>query len=142
VVQSLTYEKQKIKLGLRTRTQNLVIKMKSENIQIKTVTVSANAVDPALGIIKQAIKKRKENYDKVKSFSSDVYMKSNVKLLEVPKNMPFFLKLVANGEVIDSNDLGLVYLSESSAKYYFEKPDNSKEEMMASKVAGQKQGFS
>ena len=142
VVQSLTYEKQKIKLGLRTRTQNLVIKMKSENIQMKTVTVVANAVDPALGIIKQAIKKRKENYDRVKSFSSDVYMKSNVKLLEVPKNMPFFLKLVANGEVIDSNDLGLVYLSESSAKYYFEKPDNNKEEMMASKVAGQKQGFS
>jgi hypothetical protein len=42
----------------------------------------------------------------------------------------------------DSSDLGLVYLSESVAKYHSRRPEDVKEEMIASKVAGLKQGFS
>ncbi len=142
VVQSITYQKQKIKLGIKSRITGLVIKLKSEYVQLKTVNIVASATDPALGIIKQAINKRKENNNRVQSFAADVYMKSTVRLNEIPKEMPAFLKLLANGETIDSNDIGLVYLSESVAKYYHAKPDNTKEQMLASKVAGEKQGFS
>lgn len=139
IFQCIGYEKQKIKLTMDSRITNFIVKMKSENVQLKTVDVNANAKDPALAIIKEAIKHRKENDERVKSFSSDVYMRSNVRLLEIPKKIPKFL---LQGEKIDSNDIGLIYLSESVAKYYAEKPDNTKEEMVASKVAGQKQGFS
>lgn len=142
VVQSMTYQQQKIKLDIKSRIRGIVVKLKSENVQIQNVTITANAVDPGLGIMKQAIKRRKENNDRVKSFAADVYMKSTVRLNEIPKEMPAFLKLLANGEQIDSNDIGLVYLSESVAKYWHEKPDKNKEQMLASKVAGQKQGFS
>lgn len=142
MIQSMGYESQRIKVNLDTRTRDLVVKLKSQNVLLRNVQVTANAKDPALGIIREAIKRRKDNFDRVKSFSSDVYMKSHVRLDEIPKKMPAFLKLLSDGEQIDSTKLGLVYLSESVAKYNMEKPDHVKEEMIASRVAGQGQGFS
>jgi hypothetical protein len=142
VIQSIGFDKQRIKIDMNTRTKDLLVKMRSDNVLLKTALVTANGKDPAIGIMKKAIQMRKQNFDKVQSFSADVYMKSNVRLNEVPKKMPALLKLAANGEQIDSNDLGLVYLSESVAKYNFEKPDKVKETMIASRIAGQKQGFS
>lgn len=142
VVQSIGFEKQRVKIDMNTRTKELLIKMRSDNVLLKTALITANGKDPAIGIIKKAIQMRKQNFDKVQSFSADVYMKSNVRLNEVPKKMPALLKLAANGEKIDSSNIGLVYLSESVAKYNFEKPDKVKETMIASRIAGQKQGFS
>ncbi|MCZ8284832.1 MAG: DUF5686 family protein, partial [Bacteroidia bacterium] len=84
-------------------------------------------------------KRRKENKDKVQSFSADVYMKNSVKLLQIPKKIPFF---ISKKDMPDSTNLGLIYMSESVAKYYTQKPDRKKEEMIASKVAGEKTGFS
>ncbi len=139
VFQTMGYIKQKVKLDINTRTSALRIKLKSENIQLKTVLVNAKAKDPAYAIIKEAIKRRKQNSDRVKSYAADVYMKSNVRLMEIPKKRPVF---IPKSVMPDSNDLGLVYLSESVAKYYTQKPDDYKEEMLASKVAGEKQGFS
>lgn len=141
VVQSIGYEKYKIKLDMNTRTSDLLIRLRSDNVLLKTAMVTADGRDPAIGIMRNAIRMRKENYDRVKSFSADVYMKSHVKLNEIPKKMPAILKL-ATDEKIDSSYLGLVYLSESVAKYHFEKPDKVKETMIASRIAGQKQGFS
>ena len=141
-VQSLGFEKQKTSIDFNSRTVNLVIRLKSENILLKTLVVKANAKDPAYAIIKEAIRHRKENNEKVKSFSADVYMKSNVRLLELPKNLPKFLKISTGEGTIDSSDIGLIYLSESVAKFATEKPDKVKEQMIASKVAGEKQGFS
>jgi len=113
--------------------------MKSENIQLRAVVVNANAKDPAYAIIKEAIKRRKENADKIQSYATDVYMKSTVRLCEIPKKRPVF---IPKSDMPDSNDLGLVYLSESVAKFYSQKPDYYKEQMLASKIAGEKQGFS
>jgi oligopeptidase B len=144
VVQSIGFEKQRVKIDMNTRTSDLVIRLKSDVLLLKTALITADGKDPAIGIIKKAIRMRKQNYDKVNSFSADVYMKSNTKLDEIPKKIPSFLKLISNGDEseIDSSLLGLVYLSESVAKYNFEKPDKVKETMIASRIAGQKQGFS
>lgn len=140
-IQSIGFEKQRIKIDMNTRTKDLVVRMRSDNVLLKTAVITADGKDPAIGIMKQAIKMRKTNFGKVRSFSADVYMKSHVRLNEIPKKIPVFLKLAAD-ETIDSSKLGLVYLSESVAKYHFEKPDKVKETMIASRVAGQKQGFS
>ena len=137
--QTLGYKKHKEKLDINTQTSDLTIKLKSENMQLQEVLVKANAKDPAFAIMREAIKRRKNNMDKVQSFSADIYMRSNVKLLKLPKKLPFFIN---KKDLPDSNNLGLMYLSESVAKYYTQKPDYKKEEMIASKVSGQKSGFS
>ncbi|MBC7863801.1 MAG: hypothetical protein IAF38_12575 [Bacteroidia bacterium] len=137
--QTLGYVTRKEKLDINTKTSDLIIKMKSENYQLQEVLIKANAKDPAYAIMRQAIKHRKENLERVQSFSADIYMKSNVKLLQLPKKLPFFIK---KKDLPDTNDIGVVYLSESVARYYFKRPDLKKEEMIASKVAGTKTGFS
>jgi oligopeptidase B len=139
VFQTLGYKTHKEKLDLNTQVSELKVKMKSENIQIQEVVIKANSRDPAYAIIKEAIKRRKENLENVKSYSADIYMKANVKLVEIPKKIPFFIN---KKDIPDSNNLGIIYLSESVAKYYFQRPDKKKEEMIASKVAGTKTGFS
>jgi hypothetical protein len=108
-------------------------------VQLQEVVIKGNSKDPAYAIMREAIKRRKENLEKVQSFSADIYMKSNVRLLQIPKKLPFFIN---KKDVPDTNDLGMIYLSESVARYYFQRPDKKKEEMLASKVAGAKTGFS
>lgn len=137
--QTLGYVKHKEKIDMNTQTSELIIKMKSENVQLKEVMIKGNSKDPAYAIMREAIKRRKDNKDKVQSFSADVYMKSSVRLLQIPKKLPFFIK---KKDMPDSTNLGLIYMSESVAKYYMQNPDRRKEEMIASKVAGEKTGFS
>lgn len=137
--QTLGYVKHKETIDMNTQTSDLIIKMKSENVQLKEVMIKGNSKDPAYAIMREAIKRRKDNKDKVQSFSADVYMKSSVRLLQIPKKMPFFIN---KKDRPDSTDLGLIYMSESVAKYYTQNPDRKKEEMIASKVAGEKAGFS
>ncbi len=139
VFQTLGYIKHREKIDLNTKTSDLKIKLKSENIQLNEVVIKGNAKDPAYAIMREAIKRRQENLERVKSFSADIYMKSNVKLLEIPRKLPFFID---KKSLPDSNNLGIIYLSESVARYYFQRPDKKKEEMIASRVAGTKTGFS
>ena len=138
VAQSLGFATHKEKLNIDTPSDNLILKLKSENILMNEVVVSSNAKDPAIRIIKEAIRLRKENLENLNCFSADVYMKATARLLEIPKKGPIRKLLINDGDTT----IGLVYLSESVAKYYFQRPDKTKEEMIASKVAGAKQGFS
>ncbi len=139
VFQTLGYVKQKVKINFKNSTSDLLIVMKSENYLIQEVVVRHDKKDPAYAIMREAIKQRSRNNDKVKSFSANVYMKSTVKMLDVPKKLPFFIN---KKSLPDSTDLGIVFMSESVAKYSMQKPNDKKEQMIASKVAGQKTGFS
>ncbi len=137
--QTLGYKTHHEKIDMNTAVSELKVKMKSENIQIQEVVIKAKSKDPAYAIIKEAIKKRKENLENIQSYSADVYIKANVKMLQIPKKLPFFIN---KKDFPDSSDLGIIYLSESVAKYYFQRPDKKKEQMIASRVAGTKTGFS
>jgi hypothetical protein len=137
--QTLGYKTHREKIDMNTAISELKVKMKSENIQIQEIVIKAKSKDPAYAIIKEAIKNRKQNLENVQSYSADVYMKANVKMLQIPKKLPFFIN---KKDFPDSSDLGIIYLSESVAKYYFQRPDKKKEQMIASKVAGTKTGFS
>ena len=83
--------KHKEKLDINTQTSDLNIVLKSENYLLKEIVIKSNAKDPAYAIMREAIKQRSRNNDKVKSFSADVYMKSTVRLLKIPKKLPFFV---------------------------------------------------
>ncbi len=141
-VQSIGFTKYKEKLTIKSPTDNLVIKLKSEDILMKEVLITANSKDPALGIIKEAIKRRKDNQDKIKSYEADVYMKSETRLIDIPKDGFIYKFMIIDGDTTGISYRGLVSLSESVAKYYFESPNLSKEEMLASKVAGEGRSFS
>ncbi|MEX1188064.1 MAG: DUF5686 family protein [Bacteroidia bacterium] len=139
VCSSIGFKKNVIPITINTAISELEVKMIAENYQIKTFEVKANAKDPAYAVMKKAIDKRKFHLNQVDAYSSDIYIKGAVRLDEIPEKLPFF---ISKSQLPDSSDLGLVYLSESVAKYHEKKPDLVKEEMIASKIAGLKQGFS
>ena len=139
VVQSLGFKNKEIIIDLNARLNNMQLKLATENYQLKTFEKNASAKDPAYGIMKKAIAARSKHLEDVKTYSADIYLKSNVRLNKVPKKIPGFL---GNVQMPDSSDLGLIYLSESVAKYNFQSPDKIKEEMIASKISGVNQGFS
>lgn len=139
VFQSLGFKKKEVPIEMKTRIQNLSIAMESEVLQIKTFVKTANAKDPAYAVMQKAIEFRKRNLENVKTYNADIYLKSNVRLNEIPKKKPAF---IPKDQMPDSTDLGLIYLSESVARYHFSFPDKVKEEMTASKVSGVSSGFS
>ena len=139
VFQAVGFSTQVVDVDLNTRTSNLQIKMESEDNYIKQIIITSDGKDPAYGIIKNAQDKRKFYRDQVNSFSTDIYMKNSVRLNEIPKKIPKFLQ---GKGMPDSTDIGLVYLSESVARYHYQEPDDYKEEMIASKSAGMQQGYS
>jgi|GEM_PF-1920 len=139
VASSIGFKKKVLPITISTDVQDLRIALEPENYQIKTFEVKANAKDPAYAVMKNAIRTRKEHLEQVDAFSSDIYIKGSVRLNEIPKKRPIF---ISKENMPDSTDLGLVYLSESVARYHVRQPSDYKEEMIASKVAGMKQGFS
>ena len=114
------------------------INLAIENIMLREVIITTRKEDPAYPLIREAIRNRKYYDDLVQTFAAQVYMKSNVKLDEIPES--FFM--IPKDQMPDSTQLGLIYLSESVSNYYFKKPDRRKEEMIASKISGTKTGYS
>ncbi|MBL7104297.1 MAG: carboxypeptidase-like regulatory domain-containing protein [Bacteroidales bacterium] len=138
VFQYVGYKKVKFNISSGENPSPLHVKMEPEQILLQEVIISADMEDPAYPIIRKAIENRKYHLNLVKSYSAKMYMKSNITLDEIPEK---FI-LIPKDEMPDSSDLGLIYLSESVSRYYFQKPDKQKEEMIASKVAGTKTGYS
>lgn len=141
VFQYIGYKQKTEKVSLTGKAARLDVQLEAETIELGTIEVKANSEDPAYPIIRQAIKKRAYYSSLVPSFSCDVYMKGNVKVLEAPE------KLLGQdvGDLdgnLDTNRQGIVYLSESVSKLYFKQPDRFKEVMQSSKVSGNNQGFS
>jgi len=139
VFKFLGYKTHSEEIIMDTRTNELRIKLESENILLPQLNVTANAKDPGYGIIKNAIDRRKYHLNQVQAYSVDVYMKEWDRLDQIPEKVPFFLPKT---DMPDSTDLGLLYLSESVAKFHHKIPKYYKEDMLASKLSGYSQGFS
>jgi hypothetical protein len=95
--------------------------------------------DPAYAIIRAAIEKRKFHLRQVEAFSCDAYIKGTIRLNDIPEKPP---AIIPKALAPDTNDLGLLFLTESESKYHFKQPNLKKEEMVASRVAGFSQGYS
>ena len=119
--------------------KNVVLEVEAVNLQ--EVVIKADGEDPAYAIIRQAIAKRAYYKNLVESYSCDVYIKGNQKIMDAPEKI-FGTEIGDLGGNLDSNRQGIVYLSESEAKLYYQRPDQKKEEMISSKVSGNDNGFS
>lgn len=105
---------------------------------LSEVYITQKKEDPANEIIRNTISKRKY-LRATPSYECDVYTKGVQKLIHAPKRI--LGEDVGKALSLDSNRRGILYQSETQSKLFFNYPDK-KEIMLASKVAGDNQGFS
>ena len=139
VFQYIGYTKKILPITFWNDKTQPIITLTKENFELSTFTVTANGKDPAYAIIKQAQKKRKKYLKQLNAYSGKVYMKGGLYLNEMPESVPL---LISADDMPDSTELGLIGLTESVANFYFEQPNNYKEEMLASKISGFSNGYS
>jgi hypothetical protein len=111
-----------------------------EAYTLKAVTIAADREDPAYGIIRQAIRHRKDHLTEINEFSCGVYIKGLQKLVGAPKR--FFGRDIEKTLDLDTNRKGILYLSESQSIFSYRRPNQIHEEMISSKVAGRNNAFS
>ena len=140
IFQYLGYKTQKYFYDATKVPQIIEIVMLEDNYNLNEVVLNANE-NPANQIIRNAIANRKINSDKTSRFTADFYSRGIFRVKDVPKKIMGIDVGDMDGD-IDSTRSGVIYLSETVSKIKFEKPDNLKEEIIASKVAGNDNGFS
>ncbi|MCC7444292.1 MAG: carboxypeptidase-like regulatory domain-containing protein [Saprospiraceae bacterium] len=113
----------------------LNVTMAADQILLNELVIRPDAEDPAYPIMRQTIAHRKTNKNIVNSLEADLYVKGLVKLLEVPQKILGEEVGNLNG-ILDSLRQGIIYLSESKSRFYFELPDKTKEEMISTIKSG------
>lgn len=134
VKKSIRYEKSPIEIN---------IQLLEENYNLNEVIINPKN-NPANAIIKSAIAARKENTEKTARFTADFYSRGLFKIKNLPKKI-LGIKLEMPDEMtagLDSTRSGILYLSETVSKLTFEKPNNYKEKIIASKISGNDKGYS
>ena len=138
--QYLGYTTQKHQLNITTYPYTFDVTLEEENFILNEVVVN-NGDNPANEIIKKAIAAKKTNALKTDKFEADFYSRGIFRAEDLPEKIMGIEIGDLEGN-IDSTRSGVIYLSETVSKIKFEKPDNLKEEIIASKVAGDDNGFS
>lgn len=118
----------------------LDVVLAEENFILNEVVINPKD-NPANEIIRNAIKNKKENSAKTARYTADFYSRGIFRVKNLPKTI-LGQKLDFFDEIIDSTRSGILYLSETVSKVTFQKPDKMKEEILASKVSGNDNGFS
>ena len=135
-------------LGYITKTQNINLKsdlevkiiLEEELLHLDEFIFKAGE-DPALPIIRQAIKLRPFYKNKKENYEAELYIKGLIKLTDAPEKL--FGRDVGNlNGILDSSRQGILYLSESLSKIYVDSPDKYKEVMISSKVSGEDNSIS
>ena len=140
VFKILGYKTKTITQGINSFPITINAILSDEEYSIEEVVVKSGE-NPANGIIRNAITNRKKNSDKTGRFEADFYSRGIFRVKDIPKKFMGFEIGDLEGNV-DSTGAGIVYQSETVSKIKFEKPNNLKEEIIASKVAGNDNGFS
>ena len=97
--------------------------------------------NPANKVIRKAIAARKDNSEKTARFKADFYSRGIFKLKDAPKKI-MGQEIGDMDGSLDSTGSGIIYLSETISKIMFEKPNNFKERIIASKISGNDNGYS
>jgi len=109
------------------------VQLQPDVVNLKTVEIKVRKKDPAYDIIKKTIKRRKFHLEQVEAYTADIYMKSRMDIVTIPE---LFLKQMKEDTAGGGLKPGVFSVSESVTKIAIEKPNNVKEEMIASKVSG------
>lgn len=126
----LGYESVRIKLK-KDVINKVILKRSAYDLDEVVVTGTGN---PGLEIIKKAIRKRSIYRKAIKRYDANLYTKGKIKLVDAPEKI-FGEELNDMDGVLDTARQGIIYLSESVSKFYYEYPDQIKEVIISSKVA-------
>ncbi len=140
VYQYLGFKTQKITVTIDKFPFTQNIQLLEENVSLSEVVINPKN-NPANAVIRHAIKSKKENSEKTARFKADFYSRGIFKVKDLPKKI-LGQKIGDLDGAVDSTGTGIIYLSETVSKITFEKPDNLKERIIASKVSGDNKGFS
>ncbi len=140
VFQYIGYQTKVEKITVGNKPLTLNARLEPSDLQLNEVVITT--VDPAVRIMREVIAKRRYYKNKVNEYTCDVYIKGFYKLVDAPKKI--FGQDIGDMEgTLDSNGAGVVYLSESVSKVYFQTPPTKKKEVMiSSKVSGNENGYS
>ena len=114
------------------------LSLEEQATALQEVTLTAQE-NPADAIIRQAIKKRKENLRKNQRFTANFYSKGVLSTKDLPKKI-MGNEIDISDQALDSTRSGILYLSETYAKI-FKDQNKFKEIITASKVSGDEQGI-
>ncbi len=138
ICQHIGYETVTIDTVARGELLELKIVMKPTMLNLTEVVVRPGTEDPALEIIRNAIKKRKFHKEQVATFQCEAYIKGMVRTLDFPNN---FFGQPINFEDGDTSKKKIIFLSESISDVYFKQPDESRVVVRSTRVSGQSNGF-
>ncbi len=136
-------------LGYKTLTKTITassfpyvlnVTLKEESVSLDEVVVSNNE-DPAYRIIRETIANRKINLEKIEEYTADFYSRGIWRVEDLPEKV-LGQEIGDFDGALDSTRTGIIYLSETISEIAFQKPDDFKEKIIASKVSGNDNGFS
>ncbi len=133
------YAKKILPVEIQGEDVELDVTLEQEDILLREVVVNASE-DPAYAVIRKAIEKRQYHYDLVESYKCLAYAKGLQRIVSAPEKI--FGQPVNFDGSLDSNNAGIIYLSESISELSFKKPDKVSETVISSKLSGNSQGFS
>lgn len=140
VYQYIGYEKLIKEITISDDLLDIDVSLEESSYVFNDVVIAADAEDPAYAIIRKAIKAREANGNLINSYTADIYVKGVVKMVDTPES--FLGQDIGDlGGVLDSTGQGILYLSESQSKIWYEKPNKVKEEMISSVVSGSDNGI-
>ncbi len=140
VFQYLGYKTRKIPTDIAQFPHTIDVQMVEENIELSEIVLNPKD-NPANGIIRKAIAARKENSEKTARYRADFYSRGIFRIKNAPKQV-LGTKIDMFDDILDSTRTGILYLSETVSHLVYQKPDKLKETIIASKVAGNDNGFS
>ncbi|HEY8967806.1 MAG TPA: DUF5686 family protein, partial [Puia sp.] len=129
-------EEKKIRVGEEGFAVNF--QLAPQQLSMAEVVVRPGGEDPAYGIIRHAIKKRKDYQSPLDSFTCEAYIKTLIKSRKLPERV--LGKKVGQEDKkelgVDSTGKGILFLSESLAKVSFKKPNKVKLEVLSGRESG------
>lgn len=136
VVQHVGYKalEKKVKIGKADVVLNF--QLEDQTYELGNIIIKQGE-DPAYEIIRNAIKKRSYYEEENKKFTTEVYIKGQMKLRNFPDK---FLGSKVDFEDGDTSKRKMIFLSESVAKYSVDHKKR-KIDVISTKVSGQSDGF-
>lgn len=140
VYQFLGYKTLKKTVSSKNFPLTLDVNLIPESTSLDEVTVNSGE-NPANRIIRNAIDSRDRNAAKLESFTANFYSRGLWRIKNAPEKI-LGQDIGDLGGGLDSTRSGIVYLSETISEIAYQKPDDFKEKIIASKVSGDDNGFS
>lgn len=141
VFRSLGYKTKEITISVKQLPYRLDVKLEDEELKLHEVVVTS-AENRANAIIQNAIASRRANGAKTATFEADFYSKGIFRLVDVPKKILGQEVGDLGGAIDTTTQSGVFYLSETVSHIKYQKPGKLNEEIIASKVSGENNGFS